>query len=308
MNLRIPFMILLFAASNTLSAKPERFFVFDTPWTLTVDLEGYEIQKNKYDHETKQRKIFALGENGFTLSLFIEPSGASNSAKECRAFYVARLRQAPYERQNEKLYESGEMALYHQDVKTFEGTEINQKSYNAYLYKDQLCIDVHISKIKFEPNDEATLQGTLKTIKIVPKNSMDYFGAGSYMYMDKNYQGASFYYARALDLEKKKRTLTGEPFYALVDNLGISLAYSGEMEKAKEVFLYGTKAEPKYALFHYNLACTYAEDGDVEAAVRILKKAINLAATQGAKIPDYKTDSSFQKIRDSEEFKKALTQ
>ena len=59
----------------------------------------------------------------------------------------------------------------------------------------------------------------------------------------------------------------------LIDNLGMAYGISGDLEKAKETFEYGVSKDPAYPLFHYNLACTYAEMDDATQAGSYLRKA-----------------------------------
>src|SRR5262249_41449653 len=80
-------------------------------------------------------------------------------------------------------------------------------------------------------------------------------------------------YQAALDLEKNERTLQQNVWRVLVDNLGMAYGISGDLKKAKETFEYGLSKDPKYPMFHYNIACTYAEMDDVDNAIDYLRGA-----------------------------------
>jgi hypothetical protein len=61
-------------------------------------------------------------------------------------------------------------------------------------------------------------------------------------------------------------------------------------------------------MFHYNLACTYAEMNDVDKAITYLRRAFELKANmiEGERFPDPWTDDSFQRFMKNEKFVSAL--
>jgi tetratricopeptide (TPR) repeat protein len=91
----------------------------------------------------------------------------------------------------------------------------------------------------------------------------------------------------------------------LIDNLGMAYGITGDLEKARETFEYGVGKDPKYPLFYYNLACTYAEMGDATDAGSYLKKAFDYKSNvlPGESIPDPRKDDSFKKLMKNKEFR-----
>lgn len=61
---------------------------------------------------------------------------------------------------------------------------------------------------------------------------------------------------------------------------------------------------PQYALAWYNKACCYAEQNNVELAIKTLKQAIALESEKVRE--DAKTDSSFDAIRENPLFKQLI--
>jgi tetratricopeptide (TPR) repeat protein len=94
----------------------------------------------------------------------------------------------------------------------------------------------------------------------------------------------------------------------MVDNLGMAYGISGDLKKAKETFEYGLSKDPKYPMFHYNMACTYAEMNDVDQAIMYLKKAFENKENmiKGEKFPDPWRDDSFQRFMNNDKFVNAL--
>ena len=115
-------------------------------------------------------------------------------------------------------------------------------------------------------------------------------------------------YQRALDLEKQNRTLEEDLWRVLVDNLGMAYGISGELKKARETFEYGLSKDPKYPMFHYNMACTYAEMNDPDKAMVYLKQAFEYKENmiKGERMPDPWTDDSFQRFMNNDKFVNAL--
>jgi len=137
---------------------------------------------------------------------------------------------------------------------------------------------------------------------------MDYLAEGSRYYMAGDYSAAIGPYQKALDLEKQERKLEKKFWIVLVDNLGMAYGIIGNIESSQAVFEYGIAQEPTYPLFYYNMACGYGELSDEANAIKFLRlgyKYKNNMLT-GERFPDPMTDSSFEKLRDSDTFKKAV--
>ena len=143
---------------------------------------------------------------------------------------------------------------------------------------------------------------------LAQKTSMQYLAEGSKYYINGDYDKAIPPYQKALDLEKKERKLERKFWIVLVDNLGIAYGITGDIKSSMAVFEYGIKQEPTYPLFYYNMACGYGELDDEDNAIKWLRPAFKYRANmlEGERFPNPETDSSFEKFRDSEKFKKAI--
>ena len=133
---------------------------------------------------------------------------------------------------------------------------------------------------------------------------------GSRFFLERDYKRAAPPYQRALDREKANRTLSETLWRVLVDNLGMAYGISGDLKKAKATFEYGLSKDPKYPMFHYNMACTYAEMNDPDKAIVYLKQAFDYKETmiKGEKMPDPWTDDSFQRFMNNDKFVAALSE
>ena len=138
--------------------------------------------------------------------------------------------------------------------------------------------------------------------------TMEYLRQGSVFYLQDDFKKAIPPYQKAFDLEKVKPSLNKTLWRVLIDNLGMSYGITGDLKKAKETFEFGLSKDPKYPMFHYNMACTYAEMNDVDHAILYLKQAFEYKENmiKGEPMPDPSTDSSFQRFLKNDKFVKAL--
>ena len=131
---------------------------------------------------------------------------------------------------------------------------------------------------------------------------------GSRFFLERDYKRAAPPYQKALDREKANRTLSETLWRVLVDNLGMSYGIPGDLKHAKEIFEYGLSKDPKYPMFHYEMACTYAEMNDVDKTIKYLKQAFEYKDNmiKGETFPDPWTDDSFQRFMKDDKFVNAL--
>jgi tetratricopeptide (TPR) repeat protein len=179
----------------------------------------------------------------------------------------------------------------------------------AYLVNGDQWFEIHISKVLYDPSDEKFLKSMLDSVKLIehyPPDTRAEYEFGNWFYLQHNLSRASQHYARALDIERreKKRALSPTEWRVLVDNLGMSYGISHDLEKAKSTFRFGITQDPAYPLFHYNLACAFAESNDLDGTLEELKTAFvnrkNVIPGEG--MPDPTKDDSFQRFLGEERF------
>lgn len=115
-------------------------------------------------------------------------------------------------------------------------------------------------------------------------------------------------YAPLLESEKQNRQLARTYWCVLVDNLGMSYGITGDLDRARETFAYGIENDSTYPVFHYNMACVYAEKNDLDRALKYLRAAYGYRANviKGEKLPDPTTDGSFQRFVNDPRFIAAM--
>lgn len=286
-------------------------------WALTIKSRGFEIKQKQTKPDGDGVMIAATNEeNGLIMTVYLEKAAGKGGSKECRDYYWGKAKNSPLPKTDIKMSELNEMALVEYIMPSFQGRTLNQKNVNAYLAKDGVWIDIHISKVLFKPEEWSLFREVLDSVSFkegsTPNtstpNSLELFAYGSQFYLARDYKNAIKWYQKALDLEKTKPSMEKKLWYVLVDNLGMAYGISGDLANAKTTFEYGISQDPSYPLFHYNLACTYGEMGDLDKAMTSLRKAFENKQRMlaGEHIPNPRTDSSFRKFLKNENFSKLL--
>jgi len=288
---------------------------------LEISLPGFVVEEDKLRGDGKARMIMAGDkERGYVVSVFFEPlPSAGKTARDFRDEQAARVKVgAPVKVDDVKTSERGAVPTLEYLIKEFRGRRVNQKHFNAYFVKDGMWVDVHFSKLLFEEGDERVFHAAVDSVRFVGDSgaaaadtsptAFELLGEGSKHFLRGDYRAAIGPYSRALELEKQSPRLERDLWRVLVDNLGMSYGISGDLKRARETFEYGLSKDPDYPMFHYNMACTYAEMGDLDNAIKSLRQAFAHKQNMipGETMPDPRTDSSFARYRKDKKFLKAL--
>ena len=261
--------------------------------------------------------------DGLEITAFLQQVAFPASAEKCRDEWWPDTKKGPFQRDNlqEAVVKDG-IARVEFIVPEFQGVKVQQKNLHAYIGGGDLCAEIHLSKVGFKPDDQKLFEALLASVKLLPDSfpsaaqsqnpaepqdhdSAYYFGEGSRFFLQQNYSEAANSYEKALNLEKRKRTLSKDYFRVLVDNLGMSYGIGGNLTQAETTFEYGLTQDSEYPMFFYNLACTYGEMNEALTQLRLADKyKANMIA--GEKLPDPLKDDSFRHFVGKEEFVKAV--
>jgi len=260
--------------------------------------------------ETKpDGRRYMVAENQSThvvVSLTLEQV-EKGSGDSCRRSLEKKVKSAPLKIADVHFSRAGETDVMEYMVSELNGHRLNQKSIFACQFYDDTYIDLHVSKVDYVPADEPLFTSVLNSVRVdtVQRSSGELMQQASALYLQHDYKDAIGPYSQALELEKINPKLGKAFWYVMIDNLGMSYALTGDLQRAKETFAYGVNRDPGYPLFYYNLACTYAELDDVAEATGYLKKAFDHKANvlPGETMPDPASDDSFKELRKNKEFR-----
>jgi hypothetical protein len=112
---------------------------------------------------------------------------------------------------------------------------------------------------------------------------------------------------QAFDLETKERTLPRNLWIEVVTTLGAGYALNGQVQRSHEILDYAIKQD-QYPMFYYLEAVAYAQEQKEADAIDNLRLAYEFKANilHGEELPDPSKDNSFDKLRSSPTFEKAL--
>jgi len=310
--------ILILANSFVAHAQQEgapfisRFALPGRTWAVQMQTDGFVQQGRRIIDDGEGR--YVIGQNETTnmvISIFLEKAPKQGDSLAAREYYWSRERRSPFHMESVKMSEMGPLAIVEYMVREAEGLTVNQKNYHVYLAREDVWVDIHLSKINYTHADDDLFASVLRSIKIdehytTPR--MLYIEYGSHFYQQENYRKAIEHYRAALEMERRQPILDETMFRVLVDNLGMAYGISGDLANAKATFEYGLTRDATYPLFYYNLAATYAEMNDLDNAIAYLKKAFQYRNNiiRGEHMPDPRTDSSFKRFLQNERFRQTL--
>jgi tetratricopeptide (TPR) repeat protein len=276
-------------------------------WGVAMDLPGFAVKNVETKADGRRYMVAENAATNVVVSLTLEQVKTGAHASSCIESLKAKTKAAPFKIQDVRFSRSGDLEVMRYKVTEFKGQSLNQESLFACQLYDNTYIDLHLSKLNFTAADESLFDDVLKSMHVdkVQRTSLELVQEASLLYLQHDYKGAIRPYSQALELEKVNPRLEQRLWYVLVDNLGMSYGITGDLKNAKETFEYGVSRDPRYPLFYYNLACTYAEMGDATEAGNHLKKAFEYKANvlQGERIPDPRQDDSFKKLMKNKEFR-----
>lgn len=293
-------------------------------WALEMSLPGFHVGEIETSPNGEARRFYAdIREQGYNFSVAVSPATQEGDSNALRELSVSSLGRSPLKMDGLKQSEYKQLPTIEYIVKEFRGQQVNQKHFNAYIARDGAWIDIHLSKIMFKEGDEKLFYTILDSVKFVPTGAtsaeeqgaadarakvMGLMREGSAHFIGNDYRAAIEPYRKTLELEKQNPRLDKNLWRVLIDNLGMSYGITGDTKSAKETFEYGISKDPDYPMFHYLMACAYAETDDLDNSILYLKQAFARKQNiiPGEQMPDPATDDSFKRFLKNEKFRAAL--
>jgi len=292
------------------------------PWAL--ELDGAEFKTKANEIQADGRRYF-LAENAKTrvlVSVYLEAAKTAARPGECKHSLEEK------EKRNSSLAadglkgvayrQSGEMQILEFTLPEADGVPTNQRNVFGCLIKDDVFVDIHLSKVFFKAADQPLFEAILQSFRFVPRqasdapvpegNSLRLFQEGSRYFIAHQYREAIPPYRKAFEIEMATPTLDRNLWRVLIDNLSIAYGITHDLSSAREALAYGVSKDPDYPLFYYNLACVAAEKGDLLDTENYLKLAFERRENRipGETFPDARVDDSFQKLLLQKEFRQFL--
>jgi hypothetical protein len=114
-------------------------------WELNIKLKDFKYEEYTLNPELNGRYFRASNEKDHMLiTIFMEYDPKFSNANEYRNHIWNRISRMPENIVDTSTYEKGILLMSQYTIQKNKGIEINQKHLNAYLVRDNMCIDIHI--------------------------------------------------------------------------------------------------------------------------------------------------------------------
>jgi len=290
-------------------------------WEVTIDSPGFTVQTDERKSDGRQYLMANNPASGLVVSVTLQATNGPADAKTCPDFLKQRAAGlSNLGLKDVKSSEVNSMAVIEYLIPNVGGVPVQQKNVVLCAARENVFIDVHLSKVQFHPSDESVFLDLLNRLHIEErgtpaasspggaaetKTSMEYFAEGSRYYVMSDLSHAIGPFENALALEKHQRQMSQNYWRVLVDNLGMAYGITGDLQHAEVTLNYGVSQDPSYPMFYYNLACVAAERKDMNKAMDFLGKAFARKANSipGEGMPDPRQDDSFQRFMSNDQFR-----
>jgi hypothetical protein len=144
------------------------------PWTLAFEVNDFSIKENRLEPDGR---VYLLAENEktmVTMSVYLERVPGAATASDCQTTQKARLdEKVDYKREKIETRQSAGMEIVEYTIPEFSGAPIQQRNLFACLPKDDVFVDIHLSKALFKADDERLFTAILNSAHFVPKGVAD---------------------------------------------------------------------------------------------------------------------------------------
>jgi hypothetical protein len=170
-SLIVIFILLAFSSSAFAQKKDENISKISIPeksWSLEVNLPDFAVTRNAVSSDNQGGRLDAAIESaGYMLTIMWVKTPEKGTSKDLRDLASNSLKQNQIEKDGFAHSDYKEFPMLEYLVKDFRGIKLNQKHYNAYIAKDGVWIDIHLSKADFKAGDEKRFFALLDSVKFV---------------------------------------------------------------------------------------------------------------------------------------------
>ena len=148
------------------------FTVAAAPWTLTLPKDGLVV-KHREVKPDGQSGYFSLADEKrrINISFFIEPARNCKDSKACRDMVWNAGNPLWEDPQNVVQSEIDGVSYFEFFMPSFQGVQLKQQNMYAEFVRDGFWVDLHISKVLYQPEEHKLFERVIKGIKFEPKNA-----------------------------------------------------------------------------------------------------------------------------------------
>jgi hypothetical protein len=142
------------------------------PWILAFDAKDFAVKKNELQSDGRAYLLAENQKTNVTLSVYLERVSGAATEMDCDENQKQRLNEkAEFKRDMVVTRKSAGMTIVEYTIPEFGGVPVQQRNLFACLPKDDVYVDIHLSKVSFKPQDEKLFNDVLDSTHFVQKSS-----------------------------------------------------------------------------------------------------------------------------------------
>ena len=161
--------------SRAQEAKPQQSMSISSPgknWELKISSPGFAIESEGRQSDGREYLLANNSKTGIVLSITLEQSPNGADSKTCPDFLRKRVdAMSQLGITDVKASEMNSMSVIELILPKPQGVPLQQKNLFVCTAKDDIYVDIHISKVQFQPSDESLFTDVLNHVQMIDKTS-----------------------------------------------------------------------------------------------------------------------------------------
>jgi tetratricopeptide (TPR) repeat protein len=274
-------------------------------WGIALELPGFQVVEKGTRPDQSSTMMRAENKStGVIISVFLERERKALTSIQCRDKYWQKALRSPAKKSGVKSSENDQMALGEYVIKSYGDLQLMQKHVNAYVGVENMCVDIHLSKVQYTDDDAALFSAVLNSVQVkradehsreseklkeelasakdknhagqkaaYDKNmnnltAVEWFAKGHASFLSEDFNNAIDALTKAIELDPK--------FTKAYGDRGVCYGQLGKYSQALEDFNKVIELEPKNAVGYTSRGLAYHSLGNSRDAIKDFDKAIKL--------------------------------
>jgi hypothetical protein len=136
-------------------------------WSVSLSIPGYKVEKEETRGD--ETGIMMAGSHQgrkLNLSIFLEREKRPRNAEQCRKKYFGSALSSPLDKSDVRRWEAGALALGQYLIMIGKIPGFGQMHMHAYLGEEDVCMDLHLSKVSFNEADRPLFEEVFSSVRI----------------------------------------------------------------------------------------------------------------------------------------------
>jgi hypothetical protein len=134
-------------------------------WRVSVNLPGFHKNMDGLKPDGRRYLFASNGKTGVNVSITLQQVPEPATPQGCKAFLRGIVKDNGPLIKDTKFWESGDLALAAYTFKEIEGIDLGQRFFRACAAREDVYVDLNLSKVDFKPEDEPLFSAILDTFR-----------------------------------------------------------------------------------------------------------------------------------------------